>query len=298
VATAPGMIGDATAKTDRPAGGWIFRHRASTRIWHWTNTVLLLVMLMSGLMIFNAHPRLYWGEYGANTDTPWLWIGSTPQGGGHVLIGSSIDIQTGGVLGRSTNKDGGVSTHAFPWWATIPSGYSLAAARRWHLSFAWLFVLTTIAYALVSLVNGHLRRDLMPKRRELSPRHLWRDIVDHLKLRFHDGEPGQYNILQKLTYGLVLFILLPGVILTGMTMSPAFDAAFPWLLDLFGGRQSARSIHFICTAGFVGFIVVHLILVMLAGPLNEIRSMITGWFHIHKIKGHGIKGRETRGEQA
>ena len=274
------------------AGGRIYRHRVSTRVWHWLNAVLLIVMLMSGLMIFNAHPRLYWGEYGANTDTPWLWIGPTPQGG-HVLLGSSIDIPTTGVLGRSTNKDGGVSTHAFPWWSTIPSGYSLAAARRWHLSFAWLFVNATLAYAVISVWNGHVRRDLLPKRHELKPAHLWQDVKDHLRLRFHGDEPGQYNILQKLAYGLVLFVLLPVVILTGLTMSPAFDAAWPWLLDLFGGRQSARSIHFICAAGFVGFIVVHVVLVVLAGPINEIRSMITGWFHVREIKGHGPEGEQA-----
>mgnify|MGYP002652185219 CR=1 FL=1 len=271
----------------------IYRHRVSTRLWHWTNAVALIVMLMSGLMIFNAHPRLYWGEYGANMDTPWLWIGPTREGGGHVLLGPSIDIPTTGVLGRSTNPNGSVNTHAFPHWATIPSGYSLAGARRWHLSFAWIFVLATVGYALISLVNGHVRRDLLPRRHELSPRHLWKDIVDHLKLRFHGDEPGQYNILQKLTYGLVLFVLLPVVILTGMTMSPAFDAAFPWLLDVFGGRQSARSIHFICAAGFAAFIVVHLVLVVLAGPINEIRSMITGWLHVREVKGHGTEAFEA-----
>ena len=284
-----------TAKSDGGRGGGrrIFRHRVSTRLWHWVNAVVLIVMLMSGLMIFNAHPRLYWGEYGANTDMPWLWIGPTPEGGGHVLLGSSIDIPTTGVLGRSTRQDGGISTHAFPWWSTIPSGYNLAGARRWHLSFAWLFVTLTLAYALVSLWNGHVRRDLLPKRRELTPAHLLQDVKDHLRLRFHGDEPGQYNILQKLTYGLVLFVMLPLVILTGLTMSPAFDAAWPWLLDLFGGRQSARSIHFICTAGLVGFIVLHVVLVVLAGPINEIRSMITGYMHVNEIK-----GRDPEGEKA
>lgn len=285
-------IDPSRASTDQASAGGrrIFRHRASTRVWHWVNVVVLLVMLMSGLMIFNAHPRLYWGEYGANTDTPWLWIGPTPQGG-HVLLGSSIDIPTTGVLGRSTNKDGGVSTHAFPWWSTIPSGYSLAGARRWHLSFAWIFVIATLAYALISLWNGHVRRDLLPKRHELRPAHLWQDVKNHLRLRFEGDEPGQYNILQKLAYGSVFFIMLPVVILTGLTMSPAFDAAWPWLLDLFGGRQSARSIHFLCAAGLVGFIVVHVVLLVLAGPINEIRSMITGYIQVREIK-------NTEGEQA
>ena len=270
-------------KPDRPTGAWIFRHRASTRIWHWVNAATLIIMLMSGLMILNAHPRLYWGDYGANSDRAWFEIGPTP-GGAHMVLFGTIDIPTGGVLGRWKDGKGVERTHAFPSWATIPSGYSLAAARRWHLSFAWVFVIATIAYALISLMNGHVRRDLLPHRRELAPAHLWQDIKDHVRLRFHGDEPGQYNILQKLTYGLVLFILLPVVILTGLTMSPAFNTAWPWMLDLFGGRQSARSIHFICAVGFAGFIVVHLLLVALAGPINEIRSMITGQFHVREIK--------------
>lgn len=265
------------------APGRIYRHRLPTRLWHWANAVLLVVMLMSGLMIFNAHPRLYWGSYGANADPAWLEIGPTPTGGHLVIAGTSIP--TTGVLGRWKDRDGVERTRAFPWWATIPSGYSLAGARRWHLATAWLFVIATLLYFLASLANRHFRRDLLPTRDELRPRALWKDAKDHLRLRFHptDGT-AHYNILQKLTYGLVVFVALPVVILTGLTMSPAFNAAWPWMLDLFGGRQSARSIHFICAAVLAAFIVVHLILVVLAGPVNEVRSMITGWFHVRRVR--------------
>ncbi|HEX8384073.1 MAG TPA: cytochrome b/b6 domain-containing protein [Sphingomonas sp.] len=264
----------------------IYRHRVSTRLWHWINAVVLTVMLMSGLMIFNAHPRLYWGQYGANTDRAWLQIGPTATGG-QMVIGSTR-IPTTGVLGRWTDRDGVERTRAFPWWATIPSGYSLAAARRWHLSVAWIFAVLTLAYLLWSAVNRHIRRDLLPTRAELTPASIGKDVVDHLRLRFHptDGS-AHYNVLQKLTYGLVLFVLLPVVILTGVSMSPGFNAAWPWMLDLFGGRQSARSLHFLCTAGLLGFIVVHLVLVLLAGPVNEIRSMVTGWFHVAQVKEGG-----------
>lgn len=261
----------------------IYRHRVSTRVWHWVNAVVLIVMLMSGLMIFNAHPRLYWGQYGANTDRAWLQIGPTATGG-QVVIGETR-IPTTGVLGRWKDRQGVERTQAFPWWATIPSGYNLAAARRWHLSVAWIFAIATFGYLIWSVVNRHIGRDLLPRRSELTPRHLWKDVTDHLRLRFHptDGTV-HYNVLQKLTYGLVLFVLLPVVILTGVSMSPGLNAAWPWMLDLFGGRQSARSIHFICTAALVGFIVVHLALVLLAGPVNEMRSMITGWFHVRQVK--------------
>lgn len=266
---------------------FVYRHRVSTRLWHWINVIVLFVMLMSGLMIFNAHPRLYWGYKGNNFDTPWLQIGPTATGG-HVLLAGRIDIPTTGVLGRYKDGNGIERTRAFPYWATIPSDYSLAAARRWHLSFAWLLVLGTGFYLLAGLANRHFARDLLPRRDELSPRHLWHDIKEHARLRFPTGEAAtRYNILQKLAYGGVVFVLLPLVILTGMTMSPWFDANFPLLLTVFGGRQSARSIHFLCATGFVAFIIVHLAMVVLAGPIHEIRSMITGWFAIPQPRGGG-----------
>ena len=255
------------------------RHRLATRIWHWVNALTVIVMLMSGLMIFNAHPRLYWGEYGANFDKAWLQIGSTPTSG-YVQIGSRR-LDTTGVLGRWTDSNGIERTRAFPHWATIPSYYSLSGARRWHLAFAWVLVVGLIAFLIVSLVNGHARRDLAPRREELDPRHIWQDIKAHARLRFPAGEAAlKYNSLQKLSYLGVIFVLLPLLVLSGLTMSPAIDAAWPWLLDLFGGRQSARSIHFLCAVAITLFLLVHLVMVVLAGPINEIRSMITGRYRL------------------
>lgn len=233
------------AEPSMPSSGVriVFRHRLSTRIWHWVNAVAIIVMLMSGLMIFNAHPRLYWGHYGANFDQAWL------------------------VLPR------------FPGWATIPSTYNLAAGRNWHLAFAWILAFSFLLFVLWSLFNGHFRKDVALSKAEVAPAHLWADIKKHARFDFHEEE-ARYNPLQKITYSLVLFVLIPGLIFTGLTMSPAMNAAWPWFLDLFGGRQSARSIHFICAMGIAGFIFVHLLLVLLAGPVNEIRSMITGWFRL------------------
>ena len=242
VAATTGATGDADAPV-RIA----YRHRLPTRIWHWVNAITVLVMLMSGLMIFNAHPHLYWGQYGANFDSPWLSFSGRP----------------------------------IPSWATIPSYYSLAGARRWHLAFAWLLSIGLIAFLLTSLFNRHVQRDLAPKSSELHPAHIWHDVKDHARLRFPTGEAAlHFNILQKLSYVSVIFLLLPLMILTGLTMSPAMDAAWPWLLDLFGGRQSARSIHFIVATLLVLFLIVHLVMVMLAGPINEILSMITGRYRV------------------
>jgi Ni/Fe-hydrogenase b-type cytochrome subunit len=258
------------------------RHRLSTRVWHWVNVATVVIMLMSGLMIFNAHPRLYWGQYGANYDPAWLEIGSV-DGRGYLRVGG-LSVDTTGVLGVSS-VEGRDRRVAFPGWATIPSSYDLALSRQWHLTFAWVFGVGIAAYLLASLLNGHLRRDLMPTRSELRPSHLWRDIRDHARLRLPRGEAARrYNVLQKLAYLGVLLLLIPVMVLSGLTMSPAMDATWPWLLDLFGGRQSARSIHFIAAWLIVAFVVVHLAMVILAGPVNEIRSMITGRYRLPKEK--------------
>lgn len=262
------------------AGDLVRRHRLSTRIWHWVNAVVLLLMLMSGLMIFNAHPRLYWGEYGANSDPSWLEIGSQ-RGKGYLRVGDTR-IETTGILGSWTDEQGRQRNRAFPGWATIPTNYSLALSRRWHLSFAWLFATGVVIYTLLSLVNGHFRSDLLPTRAELRPAHIWREIKHHATLKFPTGAAALgYNTLQKISY-LGVFIMLAVVVMTGLTMSPAMDAIWPWLLDLFGGRQSARSIHFIAAVLLVLFFIVHLLMVLLAGPYNEIRSMITGRFRLPK----------------
>ncbi|MES2288617.1 MAG: cytochrome b/b6 domain-containing protein [Pseudomonadota bacterium] len=232
-------------------GDLVKRHRLFTRVWHWVNAVAVFVMLMSGLMISNAHPRLYWGEYGANFDRPWLDLN-------HYLPG-----------GR------------FPGWATIPSTYSLADGRLWHLAFAWVFAFGFLAFLIVGLVNRHIRRDLSLKKGELAPRHLLAEVVHHAQLKFPTGVAAlNYNTLQKITYILVLFVIFPTLILTGLFLQPGLSPLTGWAIDLLSGRATARSVHFIC-AGFVAlFIAVHLLLVILAGPINEIRSMITGHFRI------------------
>jgi Ni/Fe-hydrogenase b-type cytochrome subunit len=258
-----------------PAGGdLVYRQRRPVRIWHWLNALSVIVLLMSGLMIFNAHPHLYWGQYGANHERPWLDIGSTAERG-YLRVGP-LELPTTGVLGLV-----GEERHAFPSLVTIPSSYNLAGARQWHFFFAWLLVVPGLLFWLWGFISRHVQRDLAPTIDELRPRSLWQDIKNHARLRFHTGEAARrYNVLQKLSYVGVIFGLLPLMILTGLTMSPGVNAAWPWLVDLFGGRQSARSIHFICAALLAGFIVVHLIMVVLAGPLNELRSIITGWYRL------------------
>lgn len=215
------------------------RHALSTRLWHWINLVSLVILFMSGLGISNAHRRLYWGDWGFDKADAWL----------HVPF--------------------------FPGWMTIPSTYSLAQSRDWHVLFALVFAFSLAAFMLASLLNGHFRRDLATQLADYRPAHVRADIRAHLKLKF-DQAGGKFNFLQKVAYAKVIFILLPLMIVTGMAISPGMNAAFPWLLDLLGGRQSARSIHFLCAWALVIFTVGHVLLVLLSGPLKQMRAMITG----------------------
>jgi len=257
------------------------RHSGVTRATHWINVLAVSLLLMSGLQIFNAHAALYWGAK-SHFDRPWLAIGAEPRGerlAGVTRIGGRA-FETTGVLGYS-GQAGARRAQAFPAWATVPSWRDLASGRRWHFFFAWVFVLNGLAYLLVGLAGGHIRRDLWPSRGDLAPRHLWDEIVAHARLRFPKGEAARrYNVLQKLAYLAVALALLPLMVATGLTMSPGFNAAAPWLVDLFGGRQSARSIHFITAGLIVLFVLVHLAMVVASGVWNNIRSMITGRYAI------------------
>lgn len=278
---------ETASPTRGPTTIFVNRHSVLTRITHWLNLLCLSLLLMSGLQIFNAHPSLYWGQYGADADPSWFSIGTVQDGDttrGVLRVGS-LSVATTGVLGVS-RVGGDVTERGFPSWATIPSYQDLATGRRWHLFFAWLFVINGSIYMLYGVLSGHFRRDLAPRADELSPSHLKEEIADHARLRFPKGEKARhYNVLQKLAYLIVIFILLPLMLATGLTMSPGMDAGFPFLLDFFAGRQSARSIHFICAWSIVFFVVVHVTMVILSGLWNNMRSMITGRYRIENNGG-------------
>ena len=265
----------------RPPTVLVKRHSLTVRITHWINVLSLWILLMSGLQIFNSHAALYWGQ-DSRFDRPWLAIGGqpTPSGLRGVVRIGGMTFDTTGVLGASIER-GRMSARAFPAAVTLPGQRYLAVSRRWHFFFAWLFMINGLIYLVTNAINGHLKRDLAPHRDQITPRAIWHDIVEHAQLKFPKGdEARRYNVLQKFTYLAVIFLLLPTVALTGMTMSPSLNATFPFLLDLFGGRQSARSIHFICANLIVLFVIVHVALVILSGFWNNIRSMFTGRYAI------------------
>lgn len=235
----------ATPAAPKPAPRFIYKHKLATRVWHWLNVVTIFIMIGSGLGILNAHPHLYWGQFGANPDPAWL---NLPH---------------------------------WPGWMTIPGSYNLALSRRWHLAFALVLGFNLLIFMIVSLLNRHFQKDLAIKPHEVAPAHLWHDIKEHAALRFHDPkDPGAFNVLQKIAYASAIFVFIPTIIFTGLAMSPGMDAAWPWLIDLFGGRSSARSIHFIAMLAIIGFVIVHLALVILAGAYDEVKSMITGRWRV------------------
>ena len=215
------------------------RHSISTRLWHWLNLLCVVVLFMSGLTISNAHRRLYWGDWGFAPEQAWLEV---PR---------------------------------FPDWMTIPGYYSLAVARDWHILMAWPFALLLLFMWVAMLANRHFKRDIATSRADWSPASIAADVKAHLRLDFEHGA-GKYNFLQKLAYGLVLGVFLPMMIFTGIAISPGMEPSFGWLVDLLGGRQSARSLHFIFAFAIFGFFLVHVLLVILSGPIRQIRDMITG----------------------
>lgn len=214
------------------------RHALMTRIWHWLNAAAFVVLFMSGLNISNAHRHLYWGDYGYDPADAWL------------------------------------SVIRFPAWATIPQRYDLAEARDWHNLTAWALALGLLLWWVASLANRHFSRDIATAPRDWSPGALANEIRSHLRLKFQPD--GGYNPLQRIAYGVVLGVLLPMMVLTGLAISPGFEPAAPWLVDLLGGRQSARSLHFISAWALFGFLVIHLAMVLLSGPIRQIGAMITG----------------------
>lgn len=269
------------AEDARPKKVLVRRHTLATRLTHWLNVLALSLLLMSGLQIFNAHPALYWGAK-STFDSPWLSmskqeIADVPRG---ITTVGPLKLDTTGLFGWS-GREGMREQRGFPSWATIPSYRSLTDGRRWHFFFAWVFVINGLIYLATAILSGHLRRDLVPTRGQLAPRHVLHEIITHAQLKFPKGEEARhYNVLQRGAYLGVIVVLLPLMLLTGLSMSPGFNATVPHLIDLFGGRQSARSIHFICASLIVLFVAVHLFMVVASGLWNNIRSMITGRYAI------------------
>jgi thiosulfate reductase cytochrome b subunit len=264
----------------------VLRHTLAVRVMHWINVIAIAALFMSGLGIFNAHPALYWGDSSYSGRPAWLEIGARDGANGGDPVGytrlGTREFDTTGVLGLSSDE-GRLFGQAFPSWLTVPSHLWLAMSRSWHFFFAWIFLLNGLCFVLYTLASGHLTRDLWPTRMDL--RGIGRSIVEHARFRHPTGEAAtRYNVLQKLAYLVVVFVLLPLVVLMGLGMSPRLDTLFGGWVGWFGGRQSVRSIHFIVAWLLVAFVLVHVFEVLVNGALNQLRSMITGWYRVPQEK--------------
>lgn len=250
----------------------VYRHPLVVRVTHWLVALALLVLTMSGLQIFNAHPSLYASD-ASTFGRPWLSIYSTLDASGKPIgklqIGSKV-FTTTGLLGWTSDGMGGEEQRAFPPWATIPAYRDLADGRRWHIFFAWVLVLCGLAYAVWAF-------KLIPSKTEI--RELPEALKEHTPPWKVKATP-DYNPLQKIAYFSAVFGLVPLAIISGLALSPSFDAWAPWVPALLGGRQFARIWHFVAMFGIIGFFIVHFFMVAMTGLWNNLRAMITGWFAV------------------
>lgn len=244
--TLPIADGDA-ARAGAPATDSPKRHSAAVRITHWLTTIAFLALLVTGAEIVLSHPRFYWGETGNVNMKPWL----------NLHVPSSRD--------------------------TVPTGYGYVLpdqngwSRYLHFQAAWLAVATGLFYVLWGLFKGHFRRNVFPAVSDLSAKELGGSMVKHLRFeRPGPGEAWSYNVLQRLSYLAVIFVLFPLMIWSGLSMSFGFNAAFPLAVRLLGGHQTARSIHFLVTILLVLFLVVHVVMIFVAGFRSRMRGMVTG----------------------
>jgi thiosulfate reductase cytochrome b subunit len=242
-----------------PAAG----HRAWVRICHWIIASSFLVLAVSGFVILMAHPRLYWGEAGND------------------LMPALLELP----ISDSHRPEGWQQTVTFTELANAPISanrtYDPFNQNGWgrslHFLAGWFLAVTGALYALAGVFTGHIRRNLLPRARELTPRAFWRDLEGRLRRQFGTAGAGPpYGLLQRCAYACAAFIALPLMVATGLAMSPAVTAAFPGLLDLFGGYQSARTVHFFGFAALVLFLVAHVAMVILTGFRRQLRAMILG----------------------
>jgi thiosulfate reductase cytochrome b subunit len=262
----------------------IVRHPWPVRLWHWTNALAVMLSLVTGLLIFNIHPSLYWGEDGhAGMPSILSLAVSDPDPNK-----PRFELRVGGRRWDVTGLMGVIDNEGSDQYVLVaapPADFQFGGTRIWHFMSAWILVTAWLAYAVYVAAGGRLARVLWPTREDRSWRNLAYELRQHLLLKRARGQAAKrYNLLQKTSYLIVILVLMPTLILSGLTMSNSVTAVFPELFSLFGGRQSARSIHFIAAALLLGFVVIHLLQVLVAGFFNSMRSMLTGRYAIEAAK--------------
>lgn len=284
-ATAGTTPSRAASRQDEP-GVVVKRHSAVTRITHWAGALAMLILVMSGLAIFNAAPYLDASDLSDPAHRV-LSIGSQSSASGKPVATTQIfglHLTTTHLLGYTDDGQGGESARAFPGWATFPGYQDLANGRRWHLFFGWVLTFAGLAYLIFGLLRKELgllivRPSDLPK---MVPMQLY-----YFGLRKEPPVHGKYNPLQKAGYTVVLFGLVPFVVLTGLALSPGVDAIAGPLTTLLGGRQFARLWHFVAMLALIAFTFGHVFLVASTGVVNNLRSMTLGTYRLGKNEGTG-----------
>ncbi len=238
-------------------------HARWVKLAHWIVTVSFLTLAFTGVVILMAHPRLYWGEVG-NDLTPAL-----------LELPISRNHRHGGWEERMPFFEDAASP------VSANRTFAIFNQNGWgrslHFLAAWLLVLSGALYLLAGIFTGHFRRHLAPRRAELTADQFWREVRDHLRLRIRAATGGpQYGLLQKCAYVAVVFLALPLAVVTGLTMSPAITAAYPFLLRLLGGFQSARTIHFVAFVMLMLFLLAHVVMIVKSGFKRQMRGMTLG----------------------
>jgi thiosulfate reductase cytochrome b subunit len=267
------------------AGERVYRHDVLARTTHWLWALAVLVLVMSGLQIFNAAPYLDASDKSNPARRVLAFDAQKVDGrpvGTTTLLGHSFT--TTHLFGYTDDGMGEEDARAFPAWATLPGPQDLADGRRWHLLFAWALFIAWATYLISEGIRGKLR-DLVMRPADFAK--LLPMQSYYLRLRKDPPPHGTYNPLQKLTYNVVLFVMFPLLIITGLALSPGVDSALPSLTVILGGRQFARTWHFTLMALLIGYFATHMILVVTTGLWNNMRSMITGWFVLGEHDGMG-----------
>ncbi|HEV8022368.1 MAG TPA: cytochrome b/b6 domain-containing protein [Candidatus Lustribacter sp.] len=269
------------------AGQRVYRHSITARVTHWLWALAMLVLFMSGLQIFNAAPYLDASDKSDPTHRVLSFEAHQAADGKQVgtttIFGHTFT--TTNVLGYTDDGQGGETERAFPGWITLPATQDLADGRTWHFFFGWVLVLSLMTYLIAGMVRKDLRELILrpsdlPK---LLPMQLY-----YFRLRKEPPPHGTYNPLQKAAYTVVLFVFFPLIILTGLALSPGIDAITNPLVWVLGGRQFARTWHFVLMALFFGYFLTHMVLVFSTGAWNNIKSMFTGWYQLKDHDGVGI----------
>ena len=269
------------SQTDQQAADEIYRHPLPVRLWHWLTAATVMGMLFTGICILNVHPRLYWGEVGNEADPALIGLDAAGpaiagQAAPATLTVGSAKFDVTGIMGVPFDF-GNDGTYFMIFNA--PESWHFGGLRAWHFALAWVLVIAALAYAFYLLLSGRLRRVWWPGAAQLTPAAIRQDVADHLRLR-RGADAHSYNLLQKLAYLGVFGVLLPLIVLTGLTMSNAVTMRFPGLFSLFGGRESARTLHALGALLMLLFVLVHVFQSFVAGIVNQLRGMLTGYQRI------------------